>query len=124
MAWWLAESVVVTAALALVVAAICRTTRIGPVARHALWVIVLVKFVAPPVVAWPWALTEGRGQKAEGRQKAEERQKTEDRGQKAEGRQKAEDRRQKAEGGRRKAEGRRQKAEGKGNDLCLLPSYL
>jgi beta-lactamase regulating signal transducer with metallopeptidase domain len=55
MAWWLFQNVVITAALALAVAAICRTTRIGPVARHALWVVVLVKFVTPPLLVWPWA---------------------------------------------------------------------
>jgi len=55
MAWWLFQNVVITAGLALVVAAVCRTTRIGPVGRHALWLIVLVKFVTPPLVVWPWA---------------------------------------------------------------------
>ena len=54
MAWWLFQNAVVTAALAVAVLALCRIGRIGPVARHALWVIVLVKFVTPPVIVWPW----------------------------------------------------------------------
>ena len=54
MAWWLFQNAVVTAALALVVLLVCRFVRIGPVARHALWVLILVKFVTPPVIEWPW----------------------------------------------------------------------
>jgi len=61
MTWWLFQNLVITAALAAVVAAICRTTRIGPVARHALWVVVLVKFVTPPLVVWPWAAPDPLG---------------------------------------------------------------
>ena len=55
MAWWIFQSLVTTAALAALVAVVCRFGRIGPVARHALWVLVLVKFVMPPLVVWPWA---------------------------------------------------------------------
>ena len=57
MAWWIFQNVVVTAALALAVALVCRVSlfRIGPVARHALWLLVLVKFVTPPLLVWPWA---------------------------------------------------------------------
>lgn len=61
MAWWLFQNVVVTALLAGAVAVICRTTRIGPVARHALWVIILVKFITPPVLVWPWAAPDPLG---------------------------------------------------------------
>ncbi|MBN2311866.1 MAG: M48 family metalloprotease [Candidatus Hydrogenedentes bacterium] len=45
-----------TAILALLVAGICRVLRPGPALRHALWVVVLVKLLVPPVVAWPWAV--------------------------------------------------------------------
>jgi beta-lactamase regulating signal transducer with metallopeptidase domain len=55
MAWWLFQHVVVTAGLALAVAAVSRAARIGPVARHALWLVVLVKLITPPVIEWPWA---------------------------------------------------------------------
>jgi beta-lactamase regulating signal transducer with metallopeptidase domain len=54
MAWWFFQNAVVTAILAVGVLVMCRFVRIGPVARHALWVLVLVKFVTPPIVAWPW----------------------------------------------------------------------
>ena len=55
MAWWIVQNIVITAGLVAVVAMICRFTSIGPVARHALWLVVLVKFVTPPLVVWPWA---------------------------------------------------------------------
>ena len=55
MAWWIFQSLVTTALLAALVAVVCRFGRMGPVARHALWVLVLVKFVMPPLVVWPWA---------------------------------------------------------------------
>jgi len=63
MPWWIFQNVVVTAALALVVAMVCRVSlfRIGPVARHALWLVVLVKFVTPPLVVWPWAMPDPLG---------------------------------------------------------------
>jgi hypothetical protein len=55
MAWWIFQNLVITTVLAAAVALVCRAGRIGPVARHALWVLVLVKFITPPVVVWPWA---------------------------------------------------------------------
>lgn len=61
MAWWVFQNIAVTAVLAIVVAAACRARRLGPVARHALWVLVLVKFVTPPLVAWPWAAPDPWG---------------------------------------------------------------
>lgn len=54
--WWTCQNVVVTAALAGVVWAACRALRLGPVGRHALWLIVLVKLLTPPLVVWPWAV--------------------------------------------------------------------
>ncbi len=61
MAWWLFQNVVITTALAAMVVVVCRATRIGPVARHALWVLVLVKFVTPPLVVWPWPAPDPLG---------------------------------------------------------------
>ena len=55
MAWWIFQNLVSTTVLAAAVALTCRYGRIGPVARHALWVLVLVKFITPPLVEWPWA---------------------------------------------------------------------
>ena len=61
MAWWLFQNVVVTAALVAAVALVCRFGRIGPVARHALWVLVLIKFITPPLVVWPWVAPDPFG---------------------------------------------------------------
>ena len=61
MAWWIFQNLVITTALAAAVALACRFGRIGPVARHALWVLVLVKFVTPPLVVWPWAAPDPFG---------------------------------------------------------------
>ena len=61
MAWWLFQNVVITTALAALVAAACRAFAIGPVARHALWLVVLVKFVTPPILALPFALPDPLG---------------------------------------------------------------
>jgi beta-lactamase regulating signal transducer with metallopeptidase domain len=55
MAWWIFQNLAITTVLAAAVAVVSRVWRIGPVARHALWVLVLVKFVTPPVLVWPWA---------------------------------------------------------------------
>jgi beta-lactamase regulating signal transducer with metallopeptidase domain len=60
-AWWLFQNVAITSALAVLVVIVSRVTRIGPVARHALWVLVLVKFVTPPLVVWPWAAPDPFG---------------------------------------------------------------
>ena len=49
----------------MLVALVCRVTRIGPVARHALWVLVLIKFVTPPLIAWPWTMPDPLGLSAE-----------------------------------------------------------
>src|SRR5262249_34952174 len=53
---WFAETTMVAAALAVVAALAGRVRPIGPTARHVLWLAVLVKLVAPPVVSWPWAV--------------------------------------------------------------------
>ncbi len=42
--------------LAIVVLIVCRWSRLGPAARHALWLLVLLKLLVPPFVAWPWPL--------------------------------------------------------------------
>jgi len=58
MAWWLLQSVVIAALLTALVQIACRWGRIGPVGRHALWVVVLVKLLTPPLVVWPWAVPQ------------------------------------------------------------------
>jgi beta-lactamase regulating signal transducer with metallopeptidase domain len=56
MLWWLAENTVFAAILAGIVALICRCFRPGPAVRHALWLVVLVKLLTPPLVHWPWPM--------------------------------------------------------------------
>jgi bla regulator protein blaR1 len=60
-AWWLFQNLVITAVLTAAVALICRVARMGPVARHALWLVVLVKFMTPPLIVWPWAVPDPFG---------------------------------------------------------------
>ncbi|MFO0907459.1 MAG: M56 family metallopeptidase [Isosphaeraceae bacterium] len=57
MLWWLIETTVVAGALALVAGLLARLRPlgIGPAARHALWLVVLVKLITPPLVQSPWA---------------------------------------------------------------------
>ncbi len=57
---WSAEAILVGSALALVAALACRASgrrlALGPAARHALWLVVLIKLMAPPLVHWPWSV--------------------------------------------------------------------
>jgi beta-lactamase regulating signal transducer with metallopeptidase domain len=50
---WFAETTLVAAALAALAAVGCRAGRLGPGARHALWLIVLLKLVTPPLFRIP-----------------------------------------------------------------------
>src|SRR5436305_965537 len=50
---WFAETTLIASILAAVALLGGRWQRIGPVGRHALWLVVLVKLVAPPIVCWP-----------------------------------------------------------------------
>ena len=50
---WVAETTLVAAILALVALGIGRSRWVTAEARHALWVVVLIKFLLPPVFAWP-----------------------------------------------------------------------
>src|SRR5205814_1197462 len=53
---WFAETTLVASGLAVVAALAGRVRSIGPTARHALWLVVLIKLVTPPLVCWPWAV--------------------------------------------------------------------
>ena len=55
---WFAETSLVAAALAGLVAVAGHWRRVapGPAARHALWLVVMLKLVTPPLVQWPWTL--------------------------------------------------------------------
>jgi len=52
------QTTLVAGGLAALAAAACRSRRLGPEARHALWLVVLIKFAIPPVVAWPWPVPD------------------------------------------------------------------
>jgi beta-lactamase regulating signal transducer with metallopeptidase domain len=54
MLWWFIETTLVAAALAGAVAVLCRRLRPRPAVRHALWLVVLLKLLTPPLLAWPW----------------------------------------------------------------------
>ena len=57
MLWWVAQNVIIVAILAAVVSLICRGKRLSPAARHALWLVVLIKLVTPPLFVWPWGIS-------------------------------------------------------------------
>jgi beta-lactamase regulating signal transducer with metallopeptidase domain len=56
--WWTIQNLVTAGLMAGVVWLLCRCCRIGAVGRHALWLVVLVKLLTPPLVAWPWAVRD------------------------------------------------------------------
>src|SRR5215831_17126298 len=60
MGWMLVQNVAIASVLAGVAALASRLRRVGPVARHALWLVVLIKLVTPPflVLESPWAWPE------------------------------------------------------------------
>src|SRR5687767_2299457 len=64
MLWWTIQNLAVAAVLAGAAWALCRSGRIGPVGRHALWLVVLIKLVTPPLVSWPWAVGGPRWQES------------------------------------------------------------
>jgi beta-lactamase regulating signal transducer with metallopeptidase domain len=58
MLWSLAQNALVAGLLAGLVALVCRLARFGPAVRHALWLVVLIKLVTPPLIVWPWSLPD------------------------------------------------------------------
>jgi beta-lactamase regulating signal transducer with metallopeptidase domain len=52
---WCAETAIVTAILGSVALLISRFRSATPSVKHALWLVVLIKFATPPLVCWPWA---------------------------------------------------------------------
>src|SRR6516225_768477 len=57
MLWWLAQNTLLAAALAVLVTIACRVGRFRPAVCHALWLLVLLKLVAPPLWPCPWPTT-------------------------------------------------------------------
>ena len=52
---WFAETTLVAGVLACVAHFGARVHRFPPAARHALWLVVLIKMMTPPLVHWPWS---------------------------------------------------------------------
>lgn len=52
--WWTIENTLTVAALLPAVWLACWMLRARPAAQHLLWLLLLVKLVAPPLVDWPW----------------------------------------------------------------------
>ncbi|MBX7259376.1 MAG: M56 family metallopeptidase [Candidatus Hydrogenedentes bacterium] len=58
MYWWILQHLVIVTVLATIVYASSRAFRLSPAVRHALWVVVLIKLMMPPVIVWPWAMPQ------------------------------------------------------------------
>lgn len=56
--WWAAQNTISVAVLLPVVAIACWLLRSRPAVQHLLWLLLLLKLVAPPVVQWPWAMQD------------------------------------------------------------------
>ena len=56
---WFAETTIVAAILAVVAVLACRLRPSSPSIRHALWMVVLIKLITPPLISWPWAAPSG-----------------------------------------------------------------
>lgn len=55
---WMLQNFIVTAVLAGCVWMTCRILRPGPAMQHALWLVLLIKLVTPPILPWPWAVED------------------------------------------------------------------
>jgi len=55
---WFAETTLVASVLAAVAALVARVRWLapGPAARHAVWLMVMIKLVTPPLIQWPWSI--------------------------------------------------------------------
>jgi beta-lactamase regulating signal transducer with metallopeptidase domain len=61
MLMWLLENTLLAGLLALGVSLACRVRRLSPAVRNALWLVVVIRLVAPPIVSWPWSLPQAFG---------------------------------------------------------------
>src|SRR5262245_3041985 len=53
--WWFVQNTLTIAVLTMIAAVLCRLLRTRPAAQHAIWLVVLLKFITPPLIAWPWS---------------------------------------------------------------------
>ena len=55
---WMLQNAASVALLTAAVALVCKLCRLSPPLRHALWLIVLVKLMTPPLVSWHWSIPD------------------------------------------------------------------
>src|SRR5262245_10552778 len=58
MLWWLVQNTLTIGLLAVVVSLVCRVGRFRPAVEHTLWLVVLIKFLTPSFICWPWSVEE------------------------------------------------------------------
>ena len=58
--YWLMQNAVAAALLIPLVLLACRVFPHRPAVQHLLWLVVLVKFMTPPIVAWPWSIRDAQ----------------------------------------------------------------
>src|SRR6266700_1510447 len=56
--WWLVQNTVTVAIAIPLVALACRVFRHRPAVQHALWLILLIKLMTPPLAVWPWSVND------------------------------------------------------------------
>jgi uncharacterized protein (TIGR03067 family) len=56
--WWLGQNTVTIAVMIPFVLLLSRLFRNRPAAQHLLWLVVLVKFLTPPILSWPWTVEQ------------------------------------------------------------------
>ena len=54
---WLTETTVIALGLASAAIVVSHLRSVGPTTRHALWLVVMIKLVTPPLLSWPWAIS-------------------------------------------------------------------
>ena len=56
--WWLAQNTLAIVVLIPLAIVVCRLFRRRPAVQHAIWVVLLFRFITPPVVSWPWSIEQ------------------------------------------------------------------
>lgn len=58
--WWFGQNTLAALLMIPCVMLACRLFRDRPAVQHLLWLVILLKFITPPVVVWPWSVDELR----------------------------------------------------------------
>jgi beta-lactamase regulating signal transducer with metallopeptidase domain len=56
--WWLLQCSIVAALAIPIISAVCWFFRRRPAVQHALWAVVLLKLLSPPIIVWPWPVLD------------------------------------------------------------------